>query len=52
MHAGEEAALVLIPLAIVLYLDYRQRRKLKRGAESTGASQPSQKAPEPDRPAD
>lgn len=27
MHAGEESLLVLIPLAVVLYLDSRRRRK-------------------------
>ncbi len=30
MHAGEEALFVLIPVAIVLLVDYRKRRKEKR----------------------
>ncbi|HEU4867417.1 MAG TPA: hypothetical protein VFV09_06790 [Actinomycetota bacterium] len=30
MHAGEEALFVLIPLAIVLLIDYRKRRKEKQ----------------------
>lgn len=35
MHAGEEGLIVLIPLAIVLYLDYRNRRKAReREAEA------------------
>lgn len=32
MHAGEEALFVLIPLGIVLLVDYRKRRKEKRKA--------------------
>ncbi len=30
MHAGEEGLFVLIPVAIVLFVDYRKRRKDKR----------------------
>lgn len=32
MHAGEEALFVLVPLAIVLWIDYRKRRKEKEEA--------------------
>ncbi|CAN5886713.1 hypothetical protein BH23ACT12_BH23ACT12_12180 [soil metagenome] len=36
MHAGEEALLVLVPLAIVLYIDYRKRRREKLEAPAAG----------------
>lgn len=36
MHAGEEALFVLIPLAIVLLIDYRKRRKEKREQLESG----------------
>ncbi len=36
MHAGEEALLVLVPLSIVLYIDYRKRRKEKLEASAPG----------------
>lgn len=36
MHAGEESLFVLIPLAIVLLVDYRKRRKEKREALEAG----------------
>lgn len=35
MHAGEEALLVLVPLSIVLYIDYRKRRKEKLHAPTS-----------------
>ncbi len=38
MHAGEEGLIILIPLAIVLYVDYRQRRKEKRAAAAAAAN--------------
>ncbi|HEX2053117.1 MAG TPA: hypothetical protein VHJ78_05235 [Actinomycetota bacterium] len=37
MHAGEEALFVLIPLAIVMYFDHRQRRKDKQRAAAAGS---------------
>lgn len=35
MHAGEEALLLLVPLSIVLYIDYRKRRKEKLQAPAS-----------------
>jgi len=40
MHAGEEALFVLLPLAIVLLVDYRKRRKEKREALEGGPAAP------------
>ncbi|HEX2150300.1 MAG TPA: hypothetical protein VHI31_09040 [Actinomycetota bacterium] len=37
MHAGEEALFVLVPLAIVLWIDYRKRRKEKSEAVASAS---------------
>jgi hypothetical protein len=39
MHAGEEALFVLIPVGIVLLVDYRKRRKEKREAPAGGPTE-------------
>ncbi|HVL50018.1 MAG TPA: hypothetical protein VM754_00770 [Actinomycetota bacterium] len=43
MHAGEEGLLVLIPLAVVLYLDRRNRRRQKQreAAAESGPEKPA-----------
>lgn len=50
MHAGEEALFVLVPLAIVLWIDYRKRRKEK--AESVASAPDASPPPGEDPPAD
>lgn len=40
MHAGEEGLFVLVPVAIVLLMDYRKRRKDKRAATDDPPSAP------------
>jgi hypothetical protein len=47
MHAGEEALLVLIPVGIVLLIDYRKRRREKREAMAAGPGGGETKPPEP-----
>lgn len=40
MHAGEEALFVLIPVAILLIVEYRNRRTEKAGAAQQAGSDP------------
>lgn len=43
MHAGEEALIVLVPVAIVFLLDYRKRRRQKR-LDAVGKTSPEDPA--------
>jgi hypothetical protein len=54
MHAGEEALFVLVPVAIVLLVDYRKRRKEKREAlaAAPGATPADGESGSPETPAE